>query len=202
MREFFMKTKRVGFSKWNYSDLNLATQLWGDREVTRFICATGMFTKQDIIHRLETEIQNDKLFQIQYWPIIELSTEQLIGCCGIRPFDSEMRSYEIGFHLRKKYWGMGYASEAAKAVIAYSFDALKADKLCAPPPIYTGRRLHISDCWFICLFPYGIYPFVAASVIVSIAFHEVHDAPHGKTRADGDYQHFQRGYRGIDKTHR
>lgn len=104
--------------------------------------------KQDIIHRLETEIQNDKLFQIQYWPIIELSTEQLIGCCGIRPFDSEMRSYEIGFHLRKKYWGMGYASEAAKAVIAYSFDALKADKLCAPPPIYTGRRLHISDCWF------------------------------------------------------
>lgn len=131
MREFFMKTKRVGFSKWNYSDLNLATQLWGDREVTRFICATGMFTKQDIIHRLETEIQNDKLFQIQYWPIIELSTEQLVGCCGIRPFDSEMRSYEIGFHLRKKCWGMGYASEAAKAVIAYSFDALKADKLYA-----------------------------------------------------------------------
>lgn len=131
MREFFIKTNRIGFSKWNDSDLNLATQLWGDKEVTRFICATGIFTKQDILDRLETEIQNDKLFYIQYWPIFELSTEELIGCCGIRPFDSEARSYEIGFHLRKKYWGMGYASEAAKAVIDYSFDALKADKLYA-----------------------------------------------------------------------
>jgi RimJ/RimL family protein N-acetyltransferase len=131
MREFFMKTKRISFSKWNDSDLNLATQLWDDKEVTRFICATGIFTKQDIHHRLETEIQNDKLFHIQYWPIFELSTEELIGCCGIRPFDSEVRSYEIGFHLRKKYWGMGYAFEAAKAVIDYSFDALKADKLYA-----------------------------------------------------------------------
>lgn len=76
MRKFFMKTKRIGFSKWNDADLNLATQLWGDKEVTQFICATGMFTKQDIIHRLETEIQNDKLFHIQYWPIFELSTEE------------------------------------------------------------------------------------------------------------------------------
>jgi RimJ/RimL family protein N-acetyltransferase len=109
----------------------LATQLWGDKDVTKFICATGMFTKQDIIDRLETEIQNDKLFHIQYWPIFELSTEELIGCCGIRPFNSEANSSEIGFHLRKKYWGMGYASEAAKAVIDYSFNSLKADKLYA-----------------------------------------------------------------------
>lgn len=131
MRIFFIKTKRIGFSKWNNDDLNLAVELWGDKEVTRFICASGIFTKQDIIHRLETEIRNDKLFGIQYWPIFDLSTEELIGCCGIRPFDSEPQSYEIGFHLRKKYWGMGYASEAANAVIDYSFNHLSAHKLFA-----------------------------------------------------------------------
>lgn len=131
MREFFIKTKRIGFSRWNDADLNLATQLWGDKEVTSFICATGMFIKQDIIDRLETEVHNDKLFHIQYWPIFELSTEELIGCCGIRPFTSETHSYEVGFHLRKKYWGMGYASEAAKVVIDYSFTVLKANKLYA-----------------------------------------------------------------------
>lgn len=126
-----MKTKRIGFSKWNDCDLNLADQLWGDREVTRFICATGIFTKQEILHRLETEIRNDQLFQVQYWPAFELSTGELIGCCGIRPFPSETHSYEIGVHLRRRYWGMGYASEAAKAVIDYSFDTIKANKLYA-----------------------------------------------------------------------
>lgn len=131
MRDFFMKTKRIGFSQWNDTDLDLAALLWGDQEVTKFICAAGVFTRQDIIERLETEINNNNLFHIQYWPIFELSTEELIGCCGIRPFPSEAHSYELGFHLRKKYWGMGYASEAAKAVIDYSFDHLKANKLYA-----------------------------------------------------------------------
>lgn len=131
MREFFIKTKRIGFSKWCDADMDLATQLWGSEEVTRFICSTGKFTKEDVNHRLETEIQNEKLFHIQYWPIFELITEDFIGCCGIRPFKSEFHSYEIGFHLCKKYWGMGYASEAAKAVIDYSFDTLKADRLYA-----------------------------------------------------------------------
>jgi len=126
-----MKTKRIGFSKWSDIDLNLAAQLWGDEEVTRFICATGKFTNQDIMHRLETEICNEKQFHIQYWPIFELASEEFIGCCGIRPFKSEAHSYEIGFHLRKKYWGIGYASEATKAVIDYSFIILKAGKLYA-----------------------------------------------------------------------
>lgn len=149
MREVFMKTKRIAFSKWVDSDLNLAALLWGDKEVTRFICATGIFAKQDILHRLETEIKNDKLFQIQYWPIFELSTDELIGCCGIRPFDSEPRCYEIGFHLRKKFWGMGYASEAARAAIDYSFDTLKAVKLYAGHhPQNEGSKMLLSKLGF------------------------------------------------------
>ncbi|MEA4920312.1 MAG: GNAT family N-acetyltransferase [Clostridiaceae bacterium] len=131
MRDFFMTTNRIGFSRWNSADFNLADQLWGDKDVTRYICSDGIFTKQDILSRLETEIQNDKLFHIQYWPIFELSTGELIGCCGIRPFKDSVPSYEVGFHLRKNYWGMGYASEASKAVIDYSFDTLKAKKLYA-----------------------------------------------------------------------
>ncbi|WP_349773180.1 GNAT family N-acetyltransferase [Lacrimispora xylanisolvens] len=61
----------------------------------------------------------------------QLSAEELIGCCGILPYKSEKHSYELGFHLRKKYWGQGYAAEAAKAAIDYSFHMLNAKKLYA-----------------------------------------------------------------------
>jgi RimJ/RimL family protein N-acetyltransferase len=131
MREYFISTKRIGFSKWNPVDLDLATQLWGEDDVTQFICAAGKFTYQDIIDRLNKEIHNNEMYQIQYWPIFELATDELIGCCGIRPFKSEKHSYELGFHLRKKYWGMGYATEAARAVLDYSFTTLGAAKLYA-----------------------------------------------------------------------
>ena len=139
MREFFLKTTRIGFSTWNNHDYDLAVKLWGSAEVTHFICASGIFTKQDIQNRLETEIQNDKLYHKQYWPIFELETGELIGCCGIRPFkpqtgksaDIDFSTYELGFHLRQIFWGKGYAFEAATAVIDYSFDRLNADKLYA-----------------------------------------------------------------------
>lgn len=130
-REYFLKTKRLGFSKWKDTDLELANQLWGDKDVTRFICAAGAFTQQDIISRLNAEIHNDKEFSVQYWPVFELAEGELAGCCGIRPFEPELLTYELGFHLRKEYWGRGYAYEAAAAVIDYSFKVLNADRLFA-----------------------------------------------------------------------
>ncbi|MDK2967973.1 GNAT family N-acetyltransferase [Lacrimispora sp.] len=129
MREYFIKTKRIGFSVWDAKDLDLATELWGHSEVTKYICSSGKFSKQDIIDRLNTEVHNHVMYHIQYWPVFELSTGELIGCCGIRPYKTESHSFELGFHLREKYWGQGYASEAAKAAVDYSFRVLKAEKL-------------------------------------------------------------------------
>ena len=54
-----------------------------------------------------------------------------MGCCGLRPYKSGERAYELGFHLRKQYWGMGYATEGAAAVIRYAFHVVKAETLYA-----------------------------------------------------------------------
>lgn len=131
MRDYFMKTERVGFSKWDDRDILLAQSLWCDTEVTKYICASGGFSKQDIKERLEKEICNQNNFNIQYWPIFCVDTGDFIGCCGLRPYRLENGIYEIGFHLKPKYWGKGLGTEAAKAVIIYAFEILKANDLFA-----------------------------------------------------------------------
>lgn len=131
MKEYFMETKRIRFSKWSEDDFPLAVQLWGEEDVTRYICASCKFAEQDIQKRLTFEINNQIQFKVQYWPIFEITTGELIGCCGLRPFKAEENSYEIGFHLRKKFWGQGYAFEAATAVIKYFFTVVNGDKLFA-----------------------------------------------------------------------
>lgn len=128
-RKYFMKTGRIGFSKWNKNDTESAELLWGEPEVTRYICADGIFSKEDISNRLHKEVFNDEESGVQYWPIFELGTNELIGCCGLRPYKENV--YEIGFHLRPKFWGQGYATEAANAAIRYAFAKLKAEKLFA-----------------------------------------------------------------------
>lgn len=128
-RAYFMKTTRIGFSVWRAEDHPLALSLWGDPAVTRYICASGIFSPEDIARRLELEIANDAQYGVQYWPIFSLASGDFIGCCGLRPRSEDQ--YEIGFHLRPGFWGQGYAAEAARAVIAHAFDALHARSLFA-----------------------------------------------------------------------
>lgn len=73
-RDFFIKTDRVGFSIWKLSDYELAELLWGDPFVTRYICASGKLSADDIAARLKKEIDNNDKYHVQYWPIFELET--------------------------------------------------------------------------------------------------------------------------------
>jgi RimJ/RimL family protein N-acetyltransferase len=131
MRTYFIKTNRIGFSKWQASDEEYALSLWGDPEVTRYICASGSFSHQEVINRLLTEISNEEQYHIQYWPIFNHITGEFLGCCGLRLYDESSNIYELGFHICKKYWKQGYAMEAANAAINYCFENLNASKIFA-----------------------------------------------------------------------
>ena len=85
-KDFFLTTNRIGFSKWQKGDMELAELLWGNPDITRYICAGGRFSAEDISVRLETEINNEIAYHVQYWSIFELSSKDFIGCCGLRCF--------------------------------------------------------------------------------------------------------------------
>jgi RimJ/RimL family protein N-acetyltransferase len=55
---------------------------------------------------------------------------KIIGDCGIILQEVEgERLYEIGYHLRRDFWGQGLATEAAIACRDWAFAHLKADRL-------------------------------------------------------------------------
>ena len=56
---------------------------------------------------------------------------QLIGNCGIRKDYAEARVADIGYELAPDYWGQGYATEAAGAIIAFGFEELKLHRIWA-----------------------------------------------------------------------
>jgi ribosomal-protein-alanine N-acetyltransferase len=131
MREFFLNTKRLGFSVWNEKDIYDALELWGNPEVTKFITADGKMSKELVQQRLKREIETYNKVNIQYWPIYLIETNQNIGCCGLRLYDPESNIFEMGIHLKEKYWGKGFAQEACSAVIEYAFKTLKVNAIFA-----------------------------------------------------------------------
>ncbi len=49
---------------------------------------------------------------------------RVIGNVGIRVNDPRMREANIGYELDQHYWGHGYATEAARAILAFGFESL------------------------------------------------------------------------------
>jgi len=131
MRDYFLTTERIAFSHWMTNDISLAQSLWGDPLVTVYISKTGQFSEVEIDEKLTHEIQNQQQFNVQYWPIFDKNTSAFIGCCGLRPYDLDHHIYEIGFHLKPEFWGIGLGSEAAKAVMKYAHSHIGAAKLFA-----------------------------------------------------------------------
>lgn len=57
---------------------------------------------------------------------------EFIGTCGIEPFNVDGQpEVELGYRLCLKFWGKGYAKEAAAAMLKYGFDDLKLPKIMA-----------------------------------------------------------------------
>ncbi len=131
MREFFLNAPRLGFSVWSEKDIADALELWGNPEVTKFIAKDGKMSIEQVHQRLKSEIETYNNENIQYWPIYFMETNENVGCCGLRQYDSLNNIFEIGIHLKQKYWGRGFAHEACYTVIEYAFKILRVNALFA-----------------------------------------------------------------------
>lgn len=62
---------------------------------------------------------------------IELKASgKMIGTCDLRINEGE-KSAELAYAINKKYWGQGYAPEAAGKLVEFAFETLKIERLWA-----------------------------------------------------------------------
>ncbi|HEX8169037.1 MAG TPA: GNAT family N-acetyltransferase [Thermoanaerobaculia bacterium] len=127
-------TARLEFRRWTREDRDLAATLWCDPEVMRFL--GGPYSQEE----LEARVERESASEVQYW-LLFTRDGQFAGVCGLKPHKEAI--LEIGFQLLPRFWGAGYAYEAAAAVVDYAFDALHVKALVAGhhPHNDSSRRL-------------------------------------------------------------
>jgi ribosomal-protein-alanine N-acetyltransferase len=122
-------TDRLEFRHWSSSDASIAASLWSDPEVMRFL--GGPYSDAEVEERLKREQLNAASHGIEYWPLYLRTEGEFAGCCGLKPCVAESRSYELGFQLLPRFWGKGYAGEAARSAMAFAAEELGAAALFA-----------------------------------------------------------------------
>jgi RimJ/RimL family protein N-acetyltransferase len=57
------------------------------------------------------------------------SDGRLIGNCGLRLASADAREGDLGYELSPQYWGRGYATEAARAIVDFGYGELRLHRI-------------------------------------------------------------------------
>jgi [ribosomal protein S5]-alanine N-acetyltransferase len=108
-----------------------------DTEVHRYLGNNPIKTIEEAKNVI-TFIQNQYIENgIGRWAIVEKDTNAFVGWTGLKlrkdedTVNNHTNYYDLGYRLQKKYWGKGYATETAIAVLNYAFTEMKLTEIYA-----------------------------------------------------------------------
>jgi RimJ/RimL family protein N-acetyltransferase len=127
-----IETPRLKLRAHRLEDLDDCVAMWADTVVTRFIGGKPSTTQRTWLRMLEYA-GHWSLMGFGYWAIEEKATGSFVGEVGFADFKRDIAPSmknvpELGWALTPRFHGMGYATEAVRAALAWGDVHLKAAK--------------------------------------------------------------------------
>ena len=104
------------------SDADAYADMLGDAEVMRFLGGKVM-SRQEAWRSMAMLLGHWHLRGYGFWAVEERASGELVGRVGCWQPEG-WPSLEVGWALRRAYWGRGYATEAARASSQHAFTEL------------------------------------------------------------------------------
>lgn len=122
------ETERLYLRELKPEDLDSLHAIFSDDDTMRFYPAP--FTREQTGQWIQKNLERYWKDGFGLWGVCLKETDDLIGDCGLvqQSVDDHIE-IEIGYHINKKYWSRGLATEAAKACKEYGFHQLYFNKL-------------------------------------------------------------------------
>ena len=123
-----LQTPRLLLREFIPEDADALAQVLSDPETMRYYPAP--YDRAGVEQWIARNRQRYVEDGVGLWALELKSITEFIGDCGIirQQVDGE-HLYEIGYHLRRDFWGQGFATEAAIACREWALAHLKAERL-------------------------------------------------------------------------
>ena len=117
MHSFVLETERLRLRPMTVADAEAVFQWAGDPLVARYMVYPTYTRVEDVAEWLRSVEAQEDVYEFGF---VRKSDSLLIGSGSIAPEPDREGFWGFGYNLRRDCWGMGYATEAAKAMIGFA----------------------------------------------------------------------------------
>lgn len=122
---FLISTPRLTLREITIEDADALFELDSDSLVCKYLGNNPLTSKEQSVEIVDFIRKQYKENGTGRLAVIENNTNLFVGWCGLKLFTQEMNGHtnflDIGYRFIPKYWGKGYATEAAKASVENGF---------------------------------------------------------------------------------
>ena len=126
----FAETDRLILRELAMDDVDDLFEMDSDPKVHKYLGNNPVKTREESEKIMENILQQYREEGIGRWAIIEKESGEFLGWSGLK-HEHKLRPgksyYDLGYRLKRKYWGKGFASEAARASMVYGFETMNLE---------------------------------------------------------------------------
>ncbi len=144
-----MATRRLGFRRYEASDVNALVDVFADAYAAKFY--PGRATTEGCQRWIDWNLKNYERDGLGLWALERLEDGRFIGDAGLTwQLVEGVPTLEIGYHVHEAFRGQGLASEAARACLDLGFSREGVDLVCSivhpenTASAKVSQRLHAS----------------------------------------------------------
>ena len=121
-------------------------RICADAEVMRYMLPARPVTHAEAAFDVQNLREHWRVHGFGHWAVEEKESGRFVGRAGLKHHDNwplDPDNTEVGYLFDRGMWGKGYATEAARAAIAFAFETLDREEVIsiARPDNAASRRV-------------------------------------------------------------
>jgi RimJ/RimL family protein N-acetyltransferase len=123
-----LASERLVLRLFRQSDFDAYAEMCGDPEVMRYLGDGQPLSRADAWRNLALVMGHWQLRGFGLWAVEEKRTGSLVGRVGCWQPEG-WPGFEVGWTLRRQFWGKGFATEAALRAVDFAFNSLGRERV-------------------------------------------------------------------------
>lgn len=133
--KIFAETERLMLREILPGDVDAFFEMDSDPDVHTYLGSDPLQQKEQAANAIQFIRQQYIDKGIGRWAVVNKKTNEFLGWAGLKLVteltNDHLNYLDLGYRFAKKYWGQGFASEAAAASLLYAFNVLQTNEVYA-----------------------------------------------------------------------